>query len=281
MEAWSAWDQYVFEALPGEQVDASQLPCVSGEGVMVLQGLAFTRPGILVTNQEPVSLESFLGLLPGKVKEPKPKTDQDQRSSKPVLPDLVAKFPWLAEFGPEGRASSSQGSQAEAGDATLPLSAPADAEEVFERAWADLEQKRVEWEVQGPVQGDAFTVDVVDWAWSQGQAGRQYHCIEARASKGEATSWCRKYGFPPKVSFSVKLYTEPVASAFAVEWCRRLQHFFDIYRCQTAKDLQYTAEHKASLKDSDAFLLMKATLPNVGKAVERARAIEALCPSRR
>ena len=81
-----------------------------------------------------------------------------------MLPDLIAKFPWLAEFGPEGGASSSQGSQAEAGDATLPLSAPADAEEVFERAWADLEQKRVEWEVQGPVQGDAFTVDVVYWA---------------------------------------------------------------------------------------------------------------------
>ena len=248
---------------------------------MVLQGLAFSFPGTMVTNLEPVSLESFLQLLPGKVKEPKPKANQDSRSSKPAPPDLLAKYPWLAEeFGPEGKASSSQGSQEEGQDATLPLPATADAEEVLERAWADLSQKRLEWDVQGPVQGDAFAVDIVDWAWSQGQAGRQYHCVEARASKGAATSWCRKYKFPPKVSFSVKLYTEQVAMALAVEWCRRLQFFYDLYRCQPVKDLEYTPEHKASLTDSDAFLLMKTTLPNAGKAVERARAIESLFPGR-
>ena len=280
MEVWSNWDRYVFDVPPGEYIEASRLPCLSGKGVMVLQGLGFNRPGTMVTNLEPISLETLLELLPGRVKEPKPKTTQDQQSSKPLPPNLVDKFPWLAEFGQQGNASSSQSFQAEGGDATLPAPEPVDAEEVLERAWADLAQKRLEWEVQGPVQGDAFAVEVVDWAWSQGQAGRQYHCIEARASKGDATSWCRKYKFPPKVSFSVKLYTEPVASALAVEWCRRLQFFYDLYRCQSVKDFQYTPAHKESLKDSDAFLLMKTTLPNVGKAVERARAIEGLSPAR-
>ena len=66
----------------------------------------------------------------------------------------------------------------------------------------------------------------------------------------------------------------------AVEWCRRLQFFYDFCHCQFVKDFQYTPAHKESLKDSDAFLLMKATLPNVGKAVERARAIEGLSPAR-
>eukprot|EP00972_Heterocapsa_arctica_P036199 5326531-Heterocapsa_arctica.AAC.1 len=64
----------------------------------------------------------------------------------------------------------------------------------------------------------------------------------------------------------------------AVEWCRRMQHFFDLYGSQINKDFEFTTEHRASLKDSDAFLRMKSGLPKVGKAMERVQALEALRP---
>ena len=116
-----AWDQYVFEAKPGGYVEGSQLPCLSGEGVMVLQGVSFAAPGRLVTNLQPISLETFLELLPSKVKQPKAKAAQRQLLSKDITQDMFAQYPWLAEFGQQGEASSSQSPVALDPQAPLPL----------------------------------------------------------------------------------------------------------------------------------------------------------------
>eukprot|EP00972_Heterocapsa_arctica_P033152 4876804-Heterocapsa_arctica.AAC.1 len=64
----------------------------------------------------------------------------------------------------------------------------------------------------------------------------------------------------------------------AVEWCRRMQHLFDLYGSQIAKDFEYTKEHTASFKVSEAFMHMKDSLPKVGKAMERVKLLEALRP---
>eukprot|EP00972_Heterocapsa_arctica_P074701 11024171-Heterocapsa_arctica.AAC.1 len=44
-----------------------------------------------------------------------------------------------------------------------PLAAAPDPDDVLDRVWGDIHQMRQDWEAQGPVQGDAFTVLVVDW----------------------------------------------------------------------------------------------------------------------
>ena len=81
-----------------------------------------------------------------------------------------------------------------------------------------------------------------------------------------------------RTPFSVKLYGEEVASALAVERCRRMQHFYDLYRCQPARDFKDLPAHKASLEDSAAFELMRSGLPTSGKAAARASVILALFP---
>ena len=277
-EASLAWDRHAFEAKPGGYVEASQLPCLSGEGVMVLQGLSYAAPGQLVTNLQPISLDSFLELLPSKNKQPKAKAAQRQQPPKELPQDMFAQFPWLAEFAQQGEASSSLGPEARDPQDPQPLADKAAAEDVMDRVWGELEEKRKEWEAEGPAQGDAFAVEVVDWAWTKGQAGRAYYCLEGRAAKGDATAWCRRYQLNAYTSFSVKLYGEEVATALAVEWCRRMQHFYDLYRCQPARDFKFTADHKAALEDSKAFELMRGGLPTSGKAAARANVILALFP---
>ena len=245
---------------------------------MVLQGVSFAAPGRLVTNLQPISLETFLELLPSKVKQPKAKAAQRQLLSKDIPQDMFAQYPWLAEFGQQGEASSSQSPVALDPQAPLPLADKDAAEDAMEGIWGYLEQKRKEWEAEGRGHGDSFAVEVVDWAWTKGQAGRAYHCLEGRAAKGDATSWCRRYQLSAYTSFSVKLYGEEVARALAVEWCRRMQHFYDLYRCQPARDFKFTPSHKASLEDSPAFELMQSGLPPSGKAAGRAKVILALFP---
>ena len=149
-----AWDQFVFEAKPGGYVDASQLPFPSGEGVMVLQGLSYAAPGRLVTNLQPISLESFLDLLPSKTKQPNAKAAQRQLLSKDIPPDTFSQYPWLAEFGQQGEASSSRGPEALDPQAPQPLADEAAAENVLERVWGDLEQKRKEWEAEATYKRD-------------------------------------------------------------------------------------------------------------------------------
>ena len=148
-----AWDQYAFEAKPGGYIEASQLPCLSGGGVMVLQGLSYAAPGQLVTNLQPISLESFLHLLPSKTKQPRAKAAQRQLLPKDLPQDSLSQYPWLAEFGQQGEASSSLGPEALDPQAPQPLADEADAEIVLEGVWGELEEKRKEWAAEAPVQG--------------------------------------------------------------------------------------------------------------------------------
>ena len=129
---------------------------------MVLQGLSYTASGRLVTNLQPISLESFLHLLPSKTKQPRAKAAQRQLLPKDLPQDSLSQYPWLAEFGQQGEASSSLGPEALDPQAPQPLADEADAETVLEGVWGELEEKRKEWAAEAPVQGDSFAVEVVD-----------------------------------------------------------------------------------------------------------------------
>jgi hypothetical protein len=278
LEAWSASNLYEFTDAADEYAEGSCLPCLSGDGVLVLQGLSFHTPGSMVTNLEPVSLESFLHGLPAKVREPKPKS-AEARASKAAPPDLEALYPWLAEGSQEPSTSGAQGSQTEGPQGPeLPLGAPSTVEDVLNRVWDGLEAKRQEWSLQGTSHGEDFTVCVSDWAWTAAQQGKAYYNIVAQAAKGDPASWCRRYQLKPQVSFSVRLYGERAANAFAVEWCARMQFFYSLYRAQPSRDFAYAPEHKQAYSASQGFVAIQSELPLAGKAAERAHAIEALFP---
>jgi len=279
LEAWSSWDNYVFEASDDEYVVGPQLPCCSGEGVMVLQGLSFAAPGVLVSNLEPISLESFLDSLPAKTKEPRRKATQEGKASKVAPSDELAQHPWLAEFVEAENEQGSQSSQTVG--PLLPELSPAtgvDTDAVLDSIWLGLEEKRKEWELQGVPNGDDFTTEVRDWAWTSAQQGKAYFCVAGQAAKGDPTAWCRKYQLSGQASFSARLYGEKVATALSLEWCRRMQFFYDIYKAQPARDFAYTKAHKFALQADPAFLQLQSELPKGSKAEQRAQAIEALFP---
>jgi hypothetical protein len=279
LDAWSSWNNYVFEASGDEYVVGSRLPCCSGEGVMVLQGLSFDAPGVMVSNLEPISLDLFLDSLPAKVKEPRRKATQEAKASKAVPSDELVQHPWLAEFA---EAESEQGSQSsQTVGPLLPETSQAtevDKDAVLDSIWLGLEEKRKEWELQGAPNGDDFTTEVRDWAWTAAQQGKAYFCVAGQAAKGDPTAWCRKYQLSSQASFSAKLYGERIATALSLEWVRRMQFFYNIYKAQPARDFRYTTAHKSALQADPAFLQLQSELPKGSKAEQRAQAIEGLFP---
>ena len=98
LEHISQSHSFTFESCGEAYVSGSRLPCVSGTGVVVIQGLTFESPGVLVADAYPIALECFLDLLPPKVKEPKRRATKDSKASKVVPEDDVVQHPWLAEF---------------------------------------------------------------------------------------------------------------------------------------------------------------------------------------
>jgi hypothetical protein len=66
--------------------------------------------------------------------------------------------------------------------------------------------------------------------------------------------------------------------AFSMEWCARMQHYFDLRHGQP-QGYVYTRADKASYTPPQAWTELVHSLPSVGKARDRANAIEALFPS--
>eukprot|EP00972_Heterocapsa_arctica_P054067 7967810-Heterocapsa_arctica.AAC.1 len=63
----------------------------------------------------------------------------------------------------EDTASAAQDLESIALEAPPHVAPAVDPDDVLDRVWLDIQQMRQEWEAQGPLQGDAFTVLVVDW----------------------------------------------------------------------------------------------------------------------
>jgi len=278
LDAWSKSNAYTFDSESGVYVNGKDLPFLSGQGVVVLQGLTFDSPGVVVANMYPVALQCFLDLLPSKAKEPKRKPTQDSKASK-VVPDAdMAQHPWLAEFLSPAKEEASQSSQTVGPHLPVSGEDPLDEEAVLDQVWEGLAEKRREWELQGLPAGEDFTTEVRDWAWTQAQAGKAYFCVAGQAAKGDPSAWRRRYQLSPQVSLSARVYGQNVATALAVEWCRRLQFFYDLYKAQPSRDFAYTNAHKEALQPSDAFLAIQSVLPKGSKAEQRAQAIVSLFP---
>jgi hypothetical protein len=278
LERCSQLHSFTFETSGESYVSGSSLPCVSGEGVVVIQGLTFESPGVLVADTWPIALECFLDLLQPKAKEPKRRATKEAKASKVVPDSQLAEHPWLAEFLDPGQEQGPQSSQTGAAQVEVPQGDSVDQEGLLDRVWEGLGDKRKEWELQGTPAGADFTTEVRDWAWTQAQAGKAYFCVAGQAAKGDPTAWCRKYQLNVSISFSARVYGQKVATALAQEWCRRLQFYYDLYKAQPSRDFVYTKAHREAAQCGEAFLQLKGELPKGGKAEKRAEAIESLFP---
>ena len=64
----------------------------------------------------------------------------------------------------------------------------------------------------------------------------------AATKKGAAADWVAKYNLPSMASFSTSRYEQEGASALALEWCRHLQYFYNIYTGQSDPNYDYRGD---------------------------------------
>ena len=119
-------------------------------------------------------------------------------------------------------------------------------------AWAALEKKRRERELQGAEEGPDFSTKILGGKWTRMHKGRAYDAIVGLAAKGGPHDWCRRYGLNVEASFSLQKYGEEAASTLALQWCKVMQFFYDLYQQADDPDHVYSdAELQSFEEDLD------------------------------
>ena len=193
------------------------------------------------------------------VRQPAPKS-ASAASSTAVTYDkaLVAKFPAFARYIPTGSSTGSQptatAATAKALPATSKSSAPSSkplslkaamvTDEVLQAAFDAVEKKREEWRESYQADGPEFECSLLGGAWTKHFKGVAVDRVLAKAVGADSPSWCWLYSLKKQSSWSMKKYTEGVASELGMAWCHRMQYYYDIWNSQDLDDYTYTdADH--------------------------------------
>jgi hypothetical protein len=191
------------------------------------------------------------------------------------LAALLAERPWLAEYVRSG--TSTQHNEALRPDEAEP---PMESEMAVDMAWHFLEASRMERDSSTSHRAaEDFVTVFRDGMWNMVNRDiNESDRVIAQAKKGTPIHWSSLYKLGKMASFSESKYGREGSSALALQWCRRLQHFYDIWCKQDDPKYIYTPEDIASYQEDPAWTLFWSTVPANGPLRDRAEAIRALVP---
>jgi hypothetical protein len=269
--AFFAWHPHVFEVSWLDNHSASVLHEIKASDVSVLQGVH--REGSkCCSDQEAVPLPAFLARLPPKAQRTRSANKHEENRS-PSSSDLVKQLPWAEKiFEKFGKQKHADGIELPIDPASLP-----DTEDDLEflgdslgqqgeRAWAELEQLRDEWDA-GPDQrqGD-FWVHVLGGNWQLAHKGVVADAIQGRCGN-QAIEWCRSQGVAYTARFEIATFSEAHAAVMARCWCSKMQHFFNIGICtgRTA----FSEADMSSWTEPSEFTLLAHTTPIAHKRLHK------------
>ena len=279
MTAVGAWNQHVFEYTDMAFVGDDKVGLEEAD-ILVFFDASFASAGQMVANGLPLR---FLEIVPLKL-QPTEKTSKARAPSTSALPAVVVDHPWVQEYmskaAPGGRRPGSSGastSHAAEGDDEGTLEeevVPIDKEAV----WAALEAKRKQWADDGVSHGEELSTCVRGGGLLSSWGHLVADCVVGQA-KGPAMVWCSTYKVNKMASFSFAKYSELIATSLALEWCRRQQHWYDLWRMQDDAKYHFTPDDLASYQEGTQLSDLLKDIPSGHPARGRAHAIQSLFPT--
>lgn len=194
-----------------------------------------------------------------------------------VSPELCEEYPWLsAAVGAQGRRGS--GSASKANDASAPSATDVLPEEVIDAAWDELLAKRREHEAVNDCLGASFTTKVLGGRWTRANKKKAFDAVIGMAVGASAKAWCRQYGLNIEASYAFNKYGNDAATQMAVEWCRRMSHFHDIYLASGDKMYIYSKDDLGSYEEDSEWLDFLAAQDADSAMWTRAEGLRCLFP---
>lgn len=153
-------------------------------------------------------------------------------------------------------------------------------DEVLDEAWAVVEAKRREWDLRGLDTGGDFTTKILGSKWTRIHKRVAADATVGLASRGAPQQWARQYGLNIEASFAYSKYGEEEAGILALEWCKLMQHFYDLYKEKNGANYEYNDADLSSFEHDQTW---QDFLASAGKKLavwRRAQVISATRPAR-
>ena len=91
-------------------------------------------------------------------------------------------------------------------------------------------------------------------AWTHMHAGVPYDSFRGQAHNGDPKAFCVFYKLPKSATFAISQHTEFLAQEMAVEWCSKLQYFYDLWVAQGSQaDYDFDPESVQGYQERAAF----------------------------
>jgi len=144
--------------------------------------------------------------------------------------------------------------------------------------WQKLDDFRQQWGMDGASHGADFVTAVKGGTWTQRHLGVAVERVTADARKGAPSQFCQTYGFNQGVSFTLSRYGDLNCSVLALEWCRRMQFWFDLWLEQGNTKYCFSAEELLSYEETPEWMAFCENAPSTGALADRISAIRGLFP---
>jgi hypothetical protein len=248
--AWSSWHQWGFDYSPGAYVSDSELDLPEGQTILVIHDLFF-QPGCrLVGSREPEKLEEALAQRPAPPAAEPSQPSISAKARKSAEEDALAQYPWLAEYLDKGEPRTRKRCKTSSHEGGEGLEPPELDDAAMALVWQKIEEFRQQWGMDGPNQEGDFVTAVKGGAWTARHLGIAVERVTADARKGAPSHFCQSYGLNQGMSFTLKRYGALNCSVLALEWCHRMQHWFNLWLEQDDPKFHYSEEELLSYEET-------------------------------
>lgn len=234
---------WMWRLLPGEFIHSFELQGVVGEGVLVIpHAVAFHR-GYIASHGRPMSLAAFAAFIPAASGASKTVRDRSSTGANDDL-SLGERFPWTRRWAREGG-----GDRGASGCPSVPVAESGLSDEQIEDISTKVDLMRRGWHDEHGHGATDFRCELTGGAWAKANLGVEIDGVRASA-RGMAMGFCSDFGLTKSASHSFKVYGERLANVLALEWCCKMQFFFDSFQAEGADTLcsdVFLATYKASV----------------------------------
>ena len=241
-----------------------KLPILGAPGIIVAEHLQ-CLPGFLLGRTPVLPLADWLATWPTPVR-----LAREPPSVTPAAPSVVSEL----ERSPWAKMYTKAGAQA-AGDADDDICDDVDA--IVVEAAAALEAKSAMWTAPASDGQDFFVRFRSGTSWAAGGGGGG-GVIATEAKRGLPREFCTVYKLRQPATFNFDKIGADVATEGSLEWCRRTQHYFDIWRLQGCHNYNFSVDELSSYVPLAAWPVLCAKVIPGSVAFDRVELVNAIRP---
>ena len=174
---------------------------------------------------------------------------------------VLAKHPWLRGHFEEEDDDTTRGIDGVSPQGPQQV-APVDelTDQQVEDVFLELKARRLELNLENMPNRD-FRVRVLGGAWCKAHSGLSYDAFQGYVlASSPAAAWAGRYKIRKTSRYGVTVFGDGLASLLAHEWCRRCQHFYDVFERQDDPQYRYSEQDVGAFVVSLELLALLPTL---------------------